>query len=87
MHDHAITIIDTGYVRPGLCAAYLVESQGRAALIDCGTATCAQTVPKLSTTATPRAEPSGSGVPQPAFSAARLSTPRWRGWSLSSARR
>ncbi|MGO3127338.1 MAG: MBL fold metallo-hydrolase [Luteimonas sp.] len=41
---HAITIIDTGYVRPGLCAAYLVESQGRAALIDCGTATCAQTV-------------------------------------------
>ncbi|PBJ83674.1 MBL fold metallo-hydrolase [Lysobacteraceae bacterium NML93-0399] len=45
-HDstHAITIIDTGYVRPGLCAAYLVTSQGRAALIDCGTATCAQTV-------------------------------------------
>lgn len=40
----AITIIDTGYVRPGLCAAYLVQSQGRAALIDCGTATCAQTV-------------------------------------------
>ena len=35
---HAITIIDTGYVRPGLCAAYLVESDGRAALIDCGTA-------------------------------------------------
>ncbi|MCD9005706.1 MBL fold metallo-hydrolase [Luteimonas sp. XNQY3] len=45
MHDrNAITIIDTGYVRPGLCAAYLVESAGRAALIDCGTATCAQTV-------------------------------------------
>ena len=41
---NAITIIDTGYVRPGLCAAYLVRSQGRAALIDCGTATCAQTV-------------------------------------------
>ncbi len=39
-----ITIIDTGYVRPGLCAAYLVQSNGRAALIDCGTATCAQTV-------------------------------------------
>jgi len=45
MHDrNAITIIDTGYIRPGLCAAYLVESGGRAALIDCGTATCAQTV-------------------------------------------
>ena len=41
---NGITIIDTGYVRPGLCAAYLVESGGRAALIDCGTATCAQTV-------------------------------------------
>ncbi|WP_101925593.1 MULTISPECIES: MBL fold metallo-hydrolase [Luteimonas] len=40
----AITIIDTGYVRPQLCAAYLVESGGRAALIDCGTATCAQRV-------------------------------------------
>jgi len=33
--------IDTGYVRPGLCAAYLLIEQGRAALIDCGTATCA----------------------------------------------
>jgi len=33
--------IDTGYVRPGLCAAYLLVEQGRAALIDCGTATCA----------------------------------------------
>jgi len=32
--------IDTGYVRPGLCAAYLLVEQGRAALIDCGTATC-----------------------------------------------
>lgn len=39
-----ITTIDTGYVRPGLCAAYLVEAGGRAALIDCGTATCAQRV-------------------------------------------
>jgi len=33
--------IDTGYVRPGLCAAYLLVERGRAALIDCGTATCA----------------------------------------------
>ncbi|NYZ62885.1 MBL fold metallo-hydrolase [Luteimonas deserti] len=39
-----ITLIDTGYLRPGLCAAYLVEAGGRAALIDCGTATCAQRV-------------------------------------------
>ncbi|MEN5116687.1 MBL fold metallo-hydrolase [Luteimonas sp. TWI662] len=39
-----ITIIDTGYVRPALCAAYLVRSEGRAALIDCGTATCAPRV-------------------------------------------
>ncbi|MCD9029307.1 MBL fold metallo-hydrolase [Luteimonas sp. BDR2-5] len=39
-----ITIIDTGYVRPGLCAAYLVVENGRAALIDCGTASCAQRV-------------------------------------------
>lgn len=40
MPDHA-TIIDTGYLRPGLCAAYLLLENGRAALIDCGTATCA----------------------------------------------
>ena len=39
-----ITIIDTGYVRPALCAAYLVHNKGRAALIDCGTATCAPRV-------------------------------------------
>ena len=39
-----ITLIDTGYIRPGLCAAYLVVEEGRAALIDCGTATCAQRV-------------------------------------------
>jgi len=32
--------IDTGYIRPALCAAYLVIERGRAALIDCGTATC-----------------------------------------------
>ncbi len=41
----AITTIDTGYIRPGLCAAYLVHgSGGRAALVDCGTATCVQRV-------------------------------------------
>ena len=40
-----ITIIDTGYVRPNLCAAYLVHGDdGRAALVDCGTATCAERV-------------------------------------------
>jgi len=39
-----IITIDTGYIRPGLCAAYLVVEQGRAALIDCGTATCAERV-------------------------------------------
>jgi len=33
--------IDTGYIRPGLCAAYLLVEHGRAALIDCGTATSA----------------------------------------------
>lgn len=37
-----ITLIDTGYLRPNLCAAYLVHgADGRAALVDCGTATCA----------------------------------------------
>jgi len=36
--------IDTGYIRPGLCAAYLLIEQGRAALIDCGTATSADRV-------------------------------------------
>jgi len=40
----SIITIDTGYIRPGLCAAYLVVEQGRAALIDCGTATCAERV-------------------------------------------
>ena len=40
-----ITLIDTGYIRPGLCAAWLVHGEGgRAALVDCGTATCAQRV-------------------------------------------
>ena len=44
-HDDGITIIDTGYVRPNLCAAYLVHGDdGRAALVDCGTATCAERV-------------------------------------------
>lgn len=43
MSDHA-TIIDTGYLRPGLCAAYLLQEKGRAALVDCGTATCADRV-------------------------------------------
>jgi len=38
--DTPITI-DTGYLRPGLCAAYLLVENARAALIDCGTATCA----------------------------------------------
>ncbi|MFT4257192.1 MAG: MBL fold metallo-hydrolase [Pseudoxanthomonas sp.] len=41
---HDIHVIETGYVRPGLCAAYLVVENGRAALIDCGTATCAPRV-------------------------------------------
>lgn len=40
-----ITLIDTGYIRPRLCAAYLVHGDdGRAALVDCGTATCADRV-------------------------------------------
>ncbi len=42
MDRHGITLIDTGYIRPGLCAAWLVHGDGgRAALVDCGTATCA----------------------------------------------
>ena len=45
MTPDGITIIDTGYIRPGLCAAYLVHGDGgRAALVDCGTATCAERV-------------------------------------------
>jgi len=40
MRTGAPVTIDTGYVRPGLCAAYLLVEHGRAALIDCGTATC-----------------------------------------------
>lgn len=42
MPGDGITLIDTGYIRPHLCAAYLVHGErGRAALVDCGTATCA----------------------------------------------
>ena len=45
MANHGgITTIDTGYLRAGLCAAYLLVEGGRAALIDCGTATCATRV-------------------------------------------
>ena len=43
--DVGITLIDTGYLRPTLCAAYLLHGKdGRAALVDCGTATCAECV-------------------------------------------
>jgi len=42
--SNAIITIDTGYIRPGSCAAYLIVEQGRAALIDCGTATCTERV-------------------------------------------
>ncbi len=42
MTRDGITLIDTGYIRPGLCAAWLVHGdRGRAALVDSGTATCA----------------------------------------------
>ena len=34
--DHGIHVIDTGFVRPRLDAAYLVVEQGRGAFIDCG---------------------------------------------------
>jgi len=44
MRTGAPVTIDTGYIRPGLCAAYLLVEHDRAALIDCGTATCAQRV-------------------------------------------
>src|SRR5690606_1625600 len=40
--DEGITLIDTGYLRPRLCAAWLVHGgDGRAALVDCGTAATA----------------------------------------------
>jgi len=44
MTASSLITIDTGYIRPGLCAAYLLVEQGRAALIDCGTATCSERV-------------------------------------------
>ncbi len=45
MDRDGITLIDTGYIRPRLCAAWLVHGDGgRAALVDCGTATCAPRV-------------------------------------------
>ena len=34
---HGIHIIDTGFVRPGFDAAYLIVENGRGAFIDCGT--------------------------------------------------
>jgi len=34
---HGITIIDTGYCRPGFDASHLIVEQGRAALVDVGT--------------------------------------------------
>lgn len=37
MPDHHIHTIDTGYVQPRFCAAYLVVENGRGAFIDCGT--------------------------------------------------
>lgn len=36
-YGFGITAIETGFIRPGLAACYLVESEGRAALIDTGT--------------------------------------------------
>ena len=50
-------------------------------------ATWATKLPYDSWTAIPRPCPAGSGVPQPAFSAASSSTPRWRGLSARRARR
>ena len=34
---YGIHTLDTGYVRPGFGAAYLVVERGRAAFVDCGT--------------------------------------------------
>ena len=50
-------------------------------------ATCATKLPNDSCTARPRPCPSGSGLPQPALSAASSRTPLWRGCLPSSARR
>lgn len=41
---HGITLIDTGYLRPGLAAVYLIRQAGRAALIETGTA---RTLPRV----------------------------------------
>lgn len=41
---HGIHAIDTGFQRPGFDAAWLIVEQGRAALIDCGTALAVDTV-------------------------------------------
>jgi glyoxylase-like metal-dependent hydrolase (beta-lactamase superfamily II) len=38
MHGHGIHTIDTRYVQPRFCAAYLVVENGRGAFVDCGTA-------------------------------------------------
>lgn len=35
--EHGIRTIDTGFVRPGFDAAYLIIEKGRAAFVDCGT--------------------------------------------------
>ena len=35
-NSHGIHVIDTGFVRPRLDAAYLVVEKGRGAFIDCG---------------------------------------------------
>lgn len=37
LHEHGITIIDTGFVRPRFDAAYLIVENGRAAYVDTGT--------------------------------------------------
>ena len=50
-------------------------------------ATSATMEPKLCCTASPWNRPSASGLPQPAFSAARSSTAWWRGWPSRRARR
>ena len=37
MNDsHGIHVIDTGFVRPRLDAAYLIVEKGRGAFVDCG---------------------------------------------------
>lgn len=36
-HPDGVTAVDTGYIRPGLAAAHVIEHQGRAAIVDTGT--------------------------------------------------